>query len=266
MNETIAAGLDPGRRRRAGRAVAAGLAGDALEHTEARLLAGFVSAIVVANVLAKDSYGAVVTIGAMATTYCFADLGIERGLTKFLPEIESRHGRRGVARTLQAVIGLKLPPIAVTLGLALISATSFSTTGWAWASQGQGRRHPRDNRPLPLGLLLGADGAGAARRALRCLHAGAHRLFQAARLRGRLGFVVQVLSPLLRIAVVLIGGTLGFVGALVAVPLVATMMAAWQTSKVRRELQERPTQEAAGACLPQRLGTYTGLSYWQEFH
>ena len=58
----------------------------------ARLIAGFVSAIVVANFLPKDSYGAVATISAMAATIgLFADLGIERGLAKFLPEIEARH-------------------------------------------------------------------------------------------------------------------------------------------------------------------------------
>ena len=231
-----------------------------------RLGAGFVSAIVVANVLEKESYGAVVTIGAMATTIgLFADLGIERGLTKFLPEIESRYGRRGVARTLQTVIGLKLLLIAVTIGLALIFRNQLFGYWLGRAEPGPKGDAIRETIGRYRWVFFWALMALVLLGALFDVYMQALTAYFKQRASGAIGFVVQVLSPILRIAVVLIGwGTLGFVGALVAVPLVATMLAAWQTSKVRRELEEHPTQESAGARLPQRLGSYTGLSYWQQ--
>ena len=231
-----------------------------------RLVAGFVSAIVVANVLSKDSYGAVATIGAMATTLgLVADLGIERGLTKFLPEIEARHGRRGVARTLQSIIGLKLALIAITVLLALVFRENLFAYWMGKTSDDAEGQAVRETISRYRWVFFWALMALVLLGALFDVYMQALTAYFKQRASGAIGFVVQVLSPLLRIAVVLVGwGTLGFVGALVAVPFVATGMAAWQAARVSRELQERPTQAAEGARLPQRLATYTGLSYWQQ--
>jgi O-antigen/teichoic acid export membrane protein len=232
----------------------------------ARLVAGFVSAIVVANFLPKDSYGAVVTISAMATTLgLFADLGIERGLAKFLPEIEARHGRQGVARTLQGIIGLKLALIAITVCLALVFHDRLFAYWLGKAAPGTAGDAIRATIVQYRWVFFWALMALVLIGALFDVYMQALTAYFKQRASGAIGFVVQVLSPLLRIAVVLIGwGTVGYVGALVAMPLVATGMAAWKAATIRRELQEHPTQAATGARLPQRLAGYTGLSYWQQ--
>jgi O-antigen/teichoic acid export membrane protein len=232
----------------------------------ARLIAGFVSAIVVANFLPKDSYGAVATISAMAATIgLFADLGIERGLAKFLPEIEARHGRQGVARTLQTIIGLKLVLLTITLIVALLFHERLFAYWLGKTTPGQAGDEIRATITQYRWVFFWALMALVLLGALFDVYMQALTAYFKQRASGAIGFVVQVLSPLLRIAVLLVGwGTVGYVGALVAIPLIATGMAAWKAATIRRELQERPTQEAAGARLPQRLAGFTGLSYWQQ--
>lgn len=232
----------------------------------ARLVAGFIAALVVANFLPKDSYGAVVTISAMATTIgLFADLGIERGLAKFLPEVESRYGRRGVSRTLQAIIGLKLLLFAVTVLLAVIFHQRVFDYWLSKAATGTEGDQIRATIERYRWVFFWALMALVLLGALFDVYMQALTAYFKQRASGAIGFVVQILSPLLRIGVVLIGwGTVGYVGALVAMPLIATAMAGWKAATIRRELQERPTQDATGARLPQRLAGYTGLSYWQQ--
>lgn len=231
-----------------------------------RLVAGFLSVIVVANFLPKESYGAVATISAMAATFgLFADLGIERGLSKFLPEIESRHGRRGVARTLQIIIGLKFVLIGITVALALLFREQLFAYWIGKTSDNAEGLAVRETISRYRWVFFWALMALVLLGALFDVYMQALTAYFKQRASGAIGFVVQVLSPILRIAVVLVGwGTLGFVGALVAIPLVATSMAAWQAARLSQELQEQPRESAEGARLPQRLTSYTGLSYWQQ--
>ena len=49
---------------------------------------------------------------------------------------------------------------------------------------------------------------------------------------------------------------------MVAVPVVVTLLAAWQAATVRRALAPEPTQPAAGARLLRRFAGYSALSYW----
>jgi O-antigen/teichoic acid export membrane protein len=232
----------------------------------ARLVAGAAGLIVVANFLPKDSYGAVVTIGAMATTIgLFADLGIERGLAKFLPEIEARFGRRGVTRTLHSIIGLKLVLLAITLLLALIFHGRLFDYWLSKSATGEEGDAIRATIVAYRWVFFWALMALVLLGALFDVYMQALTAYFKQRASGAIGFVVQVLSPILRIVVVLVGwGTVGYVGALVAVPLIATGMAAWKAATIQRELQLRPTQETNGARLPQRLAGFTGLSYWQQ--
>ncbi len=86
----------------------------------ARLAAGFVSGAVVANLLTRDAYGTIAVLSAMASLLgLIDDIGVERGLVKFLPEIEARHGREGVRRVIAIVIWQKLALLAALALLAL---------------------------------------------------------------------------------------------------------------------------------------------------
>ena len=228
----------------------------------AKLLAGFLSAIVVANLLSKEGYGTVARIGALAGTFgLIADFGVERGLAKFLPEIEGRYGRDGVRNTLLIVLAQKLLIVAIIVIFALI----FRAELFAYW------QHDLNDAAL-IAVLLQYQWVFFWALMALVLFGAVYDVFMQTltayfkqRASGAIAFVVQILGPLLRLAVVAVGwGVLGFVGVLVTIPLVATALAAWQTTRVRHELAAAPTLDARGARVPGRLVRYSALSYWQQ--
>ena len=228
----------------------------------AKLLAGFLSAIVVANLLSKEGYGTVARIGALAGTFgLIADFGVERGLAKFLPEIEGRYGRDGVRNTLLIVLAQKLLIVAIIVIFALI----FRAELFAYW------QHDLNDAAL-IAVLLQYQWVFFWALMALVLFGAVYDVFMQTltayfkqRASGAIAFVVQILGPLLRLAVVAVGwGVLGFVGVLVTIPLVATALAAWQTTRVRHELAAAPTLDARGARMPGRLVRYSALSYWQQ--
>ncbi|MBN1483420.1 MAG: oligosaccharide flippase family protein [Chloroflexia bacterium] len=69
----------------------------------------FAASLVVVNGLKVSGFGTYSSLLAAATIIGqYTDLGVERTLPKFLPEIELRFGRRGVRLFLQWVLGFKL--------------------------------------------------------------------------------------------------------------------------------------------------------------
>ncbi len=228
----------------------------------AKLLAGFLSAIVVANLLSKEGYGTVTRIGALAGTFgLIADFGVERGLAKFLPEIEGRYGRDGVRNTLVIVLAQKLLVVAVIVVLALI----FRAQLFAYL-----QNDLKDEKLIAVlfryeWVFFWALMALVFLGAIYDVFMQTLTAYFKQRASGAIAFVVQILGPLLRLAVVAVGwGVLGFVGVLVTIPLVATALAAWQTTRVRHELAVAPTLDAQGARVPGRLVRYSALSYWQQ--
>src|SRR5262245_32525757 len=74
----------------------------------ARLVVGLAASVLLA-LLPRAEYGILMLLtGLAATIGVYADLGIERSLPRFIPEIESRSGRAGVARFMRRIIALKL--------------------------------------------------------------------------------------------------------------------------------------------------------------
>ena len=228
----------------------------------AKLIAGFVSFIVVANLLTKDGYGTVTTIGAMAGTLgLIADFGVERGLAKFLPEVEARHGSRGVRRTLQVVIAQKLVIVALIVVMALIFRERLFAYWSGRVDEPETRAILDQYRQTFFWALMALVFFGA----VFDVYMQTLTAYFKQRASGAIGFVAQVLSPILRLAVVVVGwGILGFIGVLVTIPLVVTALAAWQTMGIQRQLPAAPTLESEGARLPQRFISYSALSYWQQ--
>lgn len=228
----------------------------------ARLLAGFISAITIANLLSKDSYGTVARIGALAGTFgLVADFGVERGLAKFLPEIEARYGRGGVRRTLQLVLAQKLLVVVlIVIGCIIFQDRLFAY----WESdltEDATRSILQRHRDVFFWALMALIFLGA----IYDVFMQTLTAYFKQRTSGAIAFVAQILGPLLRLVVVLIGwGIMGFVGVMVTIPLVATALAAWQTITIRGELAERPVLDSTGARVPQRLVAYSSLSYWQQ--
>src|SRR5438874_4335718 len=96
-----------------------------------KALIGFGSSIVLVRLLRTDGfYYYNVTMALLATLGLFSDLGIERTLPRFYPEVEMSMGRRGVVRLLMWVSLVKAVVLLVLVG-ALLAAPDFvlSITG-----------------------------------------------------------------------------------------------------------------------------------------
>lgn len=228
----------------------------------ARLLAGLASGLVLGNLLTREEYGIIAILGAMASTLgLIADFGIERGLIKFLPEIEARYGRAGVRRVLWIVNAQKF----VILGLLVVLGLLFRDRFFAYW-RGSITEPPLladfdRYRWLFFGALLALLVLGA----VFDVYMQALLAYFRQRAWNGINIVLTLLKPLLLAAVVLLGwGVFGVVGAMVAVPAVATALAAWQTARLRSALVERPAQAAAGARVPSRFVKYSMLSYWVQ--
>src|SRR6266542_187841 len=69
---------------------------------------GFASSVVIVRLLRIEGYASYnVAIALLTTLGLFADLGIERTLPRFYPEMEMRYGRRGVLSLLFWVLVIK---------------------------------------------------------------------------------------------------------------------------------------------------------------
>jgi O-antigen/teichoic acid export membrane protein len=98
-----------------------------------KALIGFASSIVLVRLLRTEGfYYYNVTMALLATLGLFSDLGIERTLPRFYPEVEMSMGRRGVIRLLLWVSAVKALVLVVLVG-ALLFAPGFvlSITGSA---------------------------------------------------------------------------------------------------------------------------------------
>src|SRR5438132_1973282 len=90
-----------------------------------KALVGFGSSIVLVRLLRTEGfYYYNVTLALLATLGLFADLGIERTLPRFYPEVEMRMGRKGVARLLLWISVIKAAVLVVLVG-ALLLAPDF---------------------------------------------------------------------------------------------------------------------------------------------
>ena len=226
----------------------------------ARILAGLASGIVLPTVLTMADFGTIALLSAMAATLGLVlDLGVERALVKFLPEIEARYGRDGVRRALWYAVAQKVAVLALAVALALLFRERFFAFWRSKVDQPQTLAFFEGHRWLFFVALLLLVIFGA----LFDIYMQALVSYFRQRAWNAIVLFYTVLRPLLLVGVVLLGwGVLGVVGAMVAVPLVVTLLAAWQAATVRRALAERPTQPAAGANLFPRFVRYSALSYW----
>src|SRR5215212_7497702 len=87
-----------------------------------KALIGFASSIVLVRLLRTDGfYYYNVAMALLATLGLFSDLGIERTLPRFYPEVEMSLGRSGVIRLLTWVSLVKVTVLAVLVGALLVS-------------------------------------------------------------------------------------------------------------------------------------------------
>ncbi len=74
-----------------------------------KFVVGLVAGLIVPNLLGQQRYGLYILITGVAVTLgSYIDLGMERSLPRYIPEVAKRFGARGLRRFLREVIGSKI--------------------------------------------------------------------------------------------------------------------------------------------------------------
>ncbi len=92
----------------------------------AKLGAHLLAQLVLANTLPKAEFGVyVLALSVGVTSGSLVDLGTERSVVKFLPEVAGRQGRRGVRTLLSWVFGFKFAVLVPVIALATLFHAAF---------------------------------------------------------------------------------------------------------------------------------------------
>ncbi len=245
----------------------------------AKLGSHLLAQLVLANTVPPAAFGVyVLALAVSSTSGAFVDLGTERSVVKFLPEVAGREGGRGVRRLIGWVFGLKMAILLPVLALAFvlhsvffryldsrIPAVSADRAGDAAAV------HEHDqitdlvsrNHWTLFGVVIGFVLVGA------FYDVAMQSLVATFRNRSwnLIQISIQVVEPLIVIAIVLLGGNIAqvLVGR-VAVDFLALLVAATVAiTAVRRSPDEERAyvaEEERGVPMPiRRFTRYSFLQY-----
>jgi O-antigen/teichoic acid export membrane protein len=256
----------------------------------ARLLVGLLASIIYYQRLSLDQVGILFLLTSLATTIgLYADLGIERTLPRFLPEVEERSGRAGVERLMTRVIRLKL----LVLVLLVASLAAFSgplvrglvkdqkkaLAGLEARGPDLGPAEPSDlERQVAAKRAVVAEledkgrlfvGAVALLLILGALF-DVYMQFLTAYLKQRswnlITLASTLLQPVLVSAFILLGWRIaGVLLGLVMAPFVCVLLARWQVARASRELGSSGASDAGeDASLRGRFLRFAAVNYLMQ--
>ncbi|MDQ3930536.1 MAG: oligosaccharide flippase family protein [Chloroflexota bacterium] len=219
-----------------------------------KVLLGFASGIVVVRLLRIEGFALLtVTMSLLNGLGLFSDLGIERTLPRFYPEIEMRYGRRGVTRLLFWVAVVKGGVMLLLVG-ALAVAPSY------WIAQFN--LGPNGGWLLLFVAALLVLGA-ASDVSVQLLYTHFRQ-----KATNSLDVLAAVVRPTLTATLVLLGwGVLGAMLALLITTVVSVAISLWLAWRLLRMMPEEPAANAAAVKRPstrpirQRLISFAGLNY-----
>ena len=226
-----------------------------------KVLVGFLSGVVVVRLLRAEGFALYsLTVALLNFLGMFADLGIERTLPRFYPEIEMRFGRRGVLRLLGWVALVK----GVVL-LALVAALLLAPDYWVERF----RLGPAGGWLLAMVALLLVLGA-ASDVSIQLLSTHFEQ-----RITNALDLLAGVVRPVLIAAFVLAATALHLsgwdvVGAMLALLIttaVSVAVSLWQSWKLLQRIPEEPHHRAGEVHRPSarplrdRLVSFAALNY-----
>ncbi|HEY1016311.1 MAG TPA: oligosaccharide flippase family protein, partial [Herpetosiphonaceae bacterium] len=260
----------------------------------ARFLVGIVASVIYYQTLSLEQVGLLFLLTTMASTIgLWADLGVERALPRFIPEIEQSEGKRGVRRFMNRMIRLKLGILAaLILALNLLGGP---LTGYMSESQ----RETVADRQTQLAALPADAGHAKARADLAAQLAADEALVSQIEQDGRLFLGVvsallvlgalfdvymqfltayfkqrawnlitlatTLLQPILVTIFLLLGwGVNGVLLGMVLTPLASVALAAWQARRASGELEDKPGSGAPPEDLPRRFARFAGVSYLMQ--
>jgi len=210
----------------------------------------FVASLIVANQLKIGGFGAYTSLQvAAATISLYTDLGLERSLPKFLPEVEARFGRRGVRLFLQWILGLKFVLLLIVVSILQAGAPFFASYF---------QLPPSQTWLITIVCILIVLGS-LSNIMIQILFA-----FFKQKAYNLLEILTVVLQPMLTVTLVLLGyGVAGALVSLLVTTVVIVSLQTWQALRAGRELvpsRVRPQLRDLLGLLP-RFWPYALLIY-----
>jgi O-antigen/teichoic acid export membrane protein len=226
-----------------------------------KIVLGSAASLVLFNALSKEDYGVIVLVTSLAGLLgAWVDMGIERSLPKFYPEVERDAGRAGLLRFIREISLFKLAVVAV-LVIAMLLGRDWFFAFWADRAGSPAVRQQLDaQRWWLFGALVGLLVLGAIFDVLMQVLVAYFRQ----RDFNLINMAAALVQPALLIgAVVLDLGLLGILAALVLVPLLSIGLA-W--AGARRAVAAAGRGEGAGLKpgFYRRLAAYSLTNYGQQ--
>lgn len=212
-----------------------------------RTVASFVANVVLVRTLTQDDFAVFVQVTALlATIGLYVDLGIERSLIRFVPEVEKNFGRRGLLLFFAVTMGFKLLILAPVI-LILLFRSQAVMSFFQWTSI--------DASLIPLICILLVLGAFS-----DVLYQFLVAFF---RLGGRntLDVITTLAQAGLLIVLVTRGGVYGAVLALTLSTLLNVILGGWMVTRAVRQIHIRPTLAVTWQSIYKRLAKLSALSY-----
>lgn len=259
-----------------------------------RFAVGIVTSVLYYRLLSLEQVGLMFLLTSLASTIgLYADLGIERALPRYLPEVERSGGRSAVRDFMNQIIRLKLAILLLlSIGLNLLAGPLIDHM----ANQ---QIVESDKLAQRIVLLRQNDPNDAEIADLEHQVAAQQNIVREIEVRGRwfvlavtslliLGAVFDVymqfltayfkqrawnlinlattlLQPLLVTAFLLLGwGIPGVLLGLVVTPLVSIALAAWQTRQAMRGMVEHSVAGASAPNLTRRFSRFAAVSYLMQ--
>lgn len=225
-----------------------------------KVLIGFASSIVIVRLLRTEGlYYYNVTIALLTTLGLLSDLGIERTLPRFYPEVEMRYGRKGVVRLLLSVGLIKLGM------LALVAGVLFLSPGSVLGATGTGLG-------IYAGWLLTIVVALLVLGAVSDVSVQFLYTHFKQKTTNALDILAAVVNPVLRAAFVLaaptpIFGVLGAVFALLITTVISVLISVWLSARLLIGMPDEKHSDPSSVKRPSerslvsRLFSYAGLNY-----
>jgi O-antigen/teichoic acid export membrane protein len=220
----------------------------------AKVVIPLLAGVVVVRLLRAEGFALYVTALALLDFLgLFSDFGIERALPRFLPEVELRRGRPGVARMLGG-IALAKGGVLLVIVLALAVAPQYWIDQFKLGENG--------------GLILVIIGALLVLGALSDVTIQVLYTHFRQRATNTLDILVAIVRPSLTAGFVLIGmGVMGALLALLAATVLAVVISLYLAVQLVRSMPEGPDPKAADVRVPstrplfKRFTSYAALNY-----
>jgi O-antigen/teichoic acid export membrane protein len=257
----------------------------------ARLLVGLVASVIYYRQLSLDQVGILFLLQSVtATVGLYSDLGIERTLPRFLPEVEREAGRAGVQRLMTRVIRLKLLLLLVLIGglavftkpatrafvaherheiSALEERLAHQDSGAAGASSTErslvAKRAAVAEMESEAGLFLGAVGLLLVLGAVFDVYMQFLTAYLKQRSWNLITLASTLLQPVLVTVFILAGwGIGGVLLGLVLAPFVSALLAGWQVTLTSRALAHVESPQTVPPGLGGRFARFAGVNYLMQ--